>query len=167
MKHLKTYLCSATFAAESALSLPVIPIWLDHQYNLTFLCTVWMKPINHIMMSPLGQQGIQCEFRVTKNIKCISLCSILYIATNIPKASESSNIPGWNMHVEESKKTSLFWHDLWRINGSPRQGTIADIMRRTRAKYHYAIRFVKCMSETVKKKQWLEQFLKRAVVAPP
>ena len=55
------------------------------------------------------------------------------------------------MHVEESKKTSLFWPDLWRINGSPRQGTIADIMRRTRAKYHYAIRYLKCMSKTLKK----------------
>ena len=55
------------------------------------------------------------------------------------------------MHVEESKKTSLFWHNLWRINGSPRQGTIADIMRRTRAKYHYAIRYVKRMSKTLKK----------------
>ena len=55
------------------------------------------------------------------------------------------------MHVEESKKTSLFWHNLWRINGSPRQGTIADIMRRTQAKYHYAIHYVKRMSETFKK----------------
>ena len=46
-------------------------------------------------------------------------------------------------------------HDLWRINGSPRHGTIADIMRHMRAKYHYAIRYVKRMSETL-----LEQFLK-------
>ena len=42
-------------------------------------------------------------------------------------------------------------HDLWRINGSPRHGTIADIMRHMRAKYHYAIRYVKRMSETLKK----------------
>ena len=62
------------------------------------------------------------------------------------------------MHVEESKKTSLFWHDLWRINGSPRQGTIADIMRRMRAKYHYVIRYVKHMSERLKK-----QALARAI----
>ena len=81
--------------------------------------------------------------------RIISACT--QAATDIPKTSQSSNIPGWNMHVEESKKTSLFWHDLWRINGSPRQGTIADIMRRTRAKYHYAIRYVKRMSETLKK----------------
>ena len=39
------------------------------------------------------------------------------------------------MHVEESKRTSLFWHDLWCINGSTRQGIIADSMQTTRAKY--------------------------------
>ena len=81
--------------------------------------------------------------------RIISACT--QAATDIPKTSQSSNILGWNMHVEESKKTSLFWHNLWRINGSPKQGTIADIMRRTRAKYHYAIRYVKRMSETLKK----------------
>ena len=90
--------------------------------------------------------------------RIISACT--QAATDIPKTSQSSNIPGWNMHVEESKKTLLFWHDLWRINGSPRQGTIADIMRHTPDKYHYAIRYVKSMSETLKNKQWLEQFLK-------
>ena len=68
------------------------------------------------------------------------------------KTSQPSNIPGWNMHVEESKKTSLFWHYLWSINGSKRQGTIADIMRRTRDKYPYAICYVKRLSKTLKKK---------------
>ena len=27
---------------------------------------------------------------------------------------------------------------IWTNNGSPRHGHVADIMRRTRAKYHYA-----------------------------
>ena len=54
------------------------------------------------------------------------------------------------MHFEESKRTSLFWHDLWRINGSPRQGIITDIIRCIRAKYHYAIRYVKRMNERLK-----------------
>ena len=33
----------------------------------------------------------------------ISAC--IQAATDIPKTSQSSSIPGWNMHVEESKKT--------------------------------------------------------------
>ena len=65
------------------------------------------------------------------------LSACIQVATDHPKTSQSSNILGWNMQVEESKKTSLFWHDIWRINSSPRQGTIVDIMRCTRAKYHY------------------------------
>ena len=44
----------------------------------------------------------------------ISAC--IQAATDIPKTSQSSNIPGWNMHVEESKRTSLFWHDLGKVN---------------------------------------------------
>ena len=35
----------------------------------------------------------------------ISACNSIQAATNFKKLVESSNIPGWNMHVEESKKT--------------------------------------------------------------
>ena len=37
---------------------------------------------------------------------------------------------------------ALFWHDIWRQNNSPRNGLLADIMRSTRAKYNYSIRFI-------------------------
>ena len=50
--------------------------------------------------------------------RIISAC--IQAETDIPRTSQSSNIPGLNMHVEDSKKTSLFWHVLWRINGSQR-----------------------------------------------
>ena len=37
----------------------------------------------------------------------------------------------------------MFWRSIWLCNNSPRQGVVADVMRKTRAKYHYAIRQVK------------------------
>ena len=77
----------------------------------------------------------------------ISAC--IQVAIDISKTSQSSNIPRWNMHVEASKRMSVLWHDLWRVNGSPRHGITPDIMRRTRVKYNYAIRYVKRMSETL------------------
>jgi hypothetical protein len=44
--------------------------------------------------------------------------------------------------VAPFREKSLFWHQLWIANDRPRSGIIADIMRRTRAQYHYAIRSV-------------------------
>ena len=35
------------------------------------------------------------------------------------------------------------WHNIWSEYGRPRDGLIADIMRRTRAEYHYAVCNVK------------------------
>ena len=49
-------------------------------------------------------------------------------------------IPGWTEIVKEERETSLFWHRLWLDNDCPRHGIVADIRRRSRLKYHYAIR---------------------------
>ena len=38
-------------------------------------------------------------------------------------------------------ETSLFWHKYWKDCGRPRQGDVADMMRRTRAQYHHAIKY--------------------------
>jgi len=35
------------------------------------------------------------------------------------------------------------WHRIWAESGRPRTGVVADIMRKTRAAYHYAIRRVR------------------------
>ena len=37
----------------------------------------------------------------------------------------------------------MFWHWLWIDNGRPRQGQAANVMRMTRARYHYAVRSIK------------------------
>ena len=34
------------------------------------------------------------------------------------------------------------WHDIWVQSGKPRYGDIANMKRKTRLKYHYAIRSV-------------------------
>ena len=52
---------------------------------------------------------------------------------------------------ERHKQTSQFWHFIWKECGSPPQGEIAQIMRLTRSKYHYAIRYVKKNEEIMRK----------------
>jgi hypothetical protein len=55
----------------------------------------------------------------------------------------SGRIPGWSEYVQPLREKSLFWHQLWVDGGRPRSGVVADIMRRTRASYHYALRNVR------------------------
>ena len=56
-------------------------------------------------------------------------------------------IPGWNEIVLEYKQKAIFWHNLWKSNGSPRNGVIADIRRRTRSQYHLSIKKARRNSE--------------------
>ena len=64
------------------------------------------------------------------------LRKIFQLLINIKK----HQIPGWNKTVQNSEEIALFWRSIWLNNNSPRQGVVADIMRRTRAKYHYCMR---------------------------
>ena len=52
-------------------------------------------------------------------------------------------VPGWNEYVDKFFKSSLFWHNLWRENGEPETGILADIRRKTRSQYHQAHKMVK------------------------
>ena len=51
-------------------------------------------------------------------------------------------VPGWNEHVREHAENAKMWHDVWVQSGKPRQGDIANMKRKSRLKYHYAIRHV-------------------------
>ena len=71
-----------------------------------------------------------------------------------------SGLPGWTEFVAPFREKSIFWHGLWIDCGKPRGGQVADIMRRTRAPYHYAIRRIKRDEEEIVKKQFVEAILK-------
>ena len=79
------------------------------------------------------------------------IASCLEASKVLPISKKSKTIPGWNEHVERHKQTSQFWHFIWKECGSPPQGEIAQIMRSTRSKYHYAIRYVKKNEEIMRK----------------
>ena len=53
-------------------------------------------------------------------------------------------IPGWNSFVEPYKDKSIFWNDVWKSAGMPKNGQLAELRNFTRAKYHWAIKQVKC-----------------------
>ena len=62
--------------------------------------------------------------------------------TSINTRNNNDIVAGWNEYVKEHKKEALYRHQIWLDNGKPLQGEIAINRRRTRAQYHYAIRFV-------------------------
>ena len=59
-----------------------------------------------------------------------------------PNCNKNDIVVGWNEYVSDHRKNALFWHQYWLDQGRPSQGQIALIRRRTRAKYHYAVRWV-------------------------
>jgi len=51
---------------------------------------------------------------------------------------ESGRIPGWSEFVAPLKNQSVFWHNLWFDCGKPHNDVVADIMRKSRGRYHAA-----------------------------
>jgi len=49
-------------------------------------------------------------------------------------------IPGWSESIAPLRSNSLFWHRMWVDYGRPHDGVVAEVMRKTRAQYHAAIR---------------------------
>ena len=58
-------------------------------------------------------------------------------------------VPGWNDFVNEYKNKAIFWHKLWKENGSPHTGILHDIRRETRWKYHQMLKIVKRNQEGI------------------
>jgi hypothetical protein len=104
---------------------------------------------------PIPIEAIECkDFQCTSHnndIKvyynniakaCKDACSM-----TIPHLKSNSNthngIPGWNKHVKKYRDEAIFWHSLWKSADSPRSGVLADIRKKTRARYHYALRYIK------------------------
>ena len=69
---------------------------------------------------------------------CLSAAEVSIPMTS--NRNSSGVIPGWKDEVEPLREKSMFWHSLWIDCGRPHSGAVADIMRRSRASYHYAIR---------------------------
>ncbi len=52
-------------------------------------------------------------------------------------------LTGWYDHGEEHHQLALHWHYCWKIEGRPHNGHTSDMRRKTRAKYHLAVRQAK------------------------
>ena len=73
--------------------------------------------------------------------KIVESC-LLAEESHIPLTGRKPNgcIPGWNDLVKAKRQESLYWHHLWKQQGRPPDGEVADQMRYTRKNYHAAVK---------------------------
>ena len=64
-------------------------------------------------------------------------------SVGLKRRGRAKVLPGWNEFVKPFQEKAILWHAIWKSSGRPREGTIAAIRRMTRAKYRYAVRFIK------------------------
>ena len=55
-----------------------------------------------------------------------------------------------------SPHSSVFWHAVWQSAGRPTDGKLYNIMKRTRSRYHTAIRKVRRAAEQIKAQKLLD-----------
>ena len=108
----------------------------------------------------LNKIHIDSEFAQCRDIRCTahhgdiyrvynSIVIVLCTASDkcIPRTSlvngRAKVIPGWKDYVKDKKVIAELWNFIWQQNGKPDIGTIANIMRKTKRDYHYAIRYCK------------------------
>ena len=101
------------------------------------------------------------EHRTCIDDLCNSIIASCTKAANItipsckPK-SVASEVHGWSDEVEPEHNRSLFWHWIWLESDKPRSGFVYDIMKRTRHRYHYAIRSCKKQKQEIQKRKLIE-----------
>jgi hypothetical protein len=61
--------------------------------------------------------------------------------------------------VREVRNDSIFWGNIWRQCGRPKDGIVADLMRKNKREYHYAVRDVKRRESELRKVRMSESVI--------
>ena len=76
-----------------------------------------------------------------------------------PRSDYRPPIPGWNQYVKPFRDDAIFWFNVWKSAGKRENCVLHDIMKRTRNKYHFAIRKVRKHDSAIRKEKLLEDYL--------
>ena len=94
------------------------------------------------------------------NKLCTELIDIVLEAGNdcFPKcAPVGKRLACWNSDVKPFRENALFWHSIWVDCGRPPAGSLAMVMRSTRARYHRAVRVLKRNQAELRKTKLAEK----------
>ena len=75
---------------------------------------------------------------------------------NRPK-SNHKQVPLWYEQVEPYREKSVFWHNIWISCDRPNFGSVYEIMKQTRAQYHYAVRCAKRSETNLHKERFISK----------
>ena len=75
------------------------------------------------------------------------------------KPVKTRNVAGWSEYVKPYRDASIFWHNVWKECGSPRNSRVADVMRGARAKYHKMVKLVKANETELRKNKMAQALL--------
>ena len=87
---------------------------------------------------------------------CVNASIVLPHSGSSSASSTTSTrkpLPGWNDLCKEKREKAIFWHNMWKDAGRPREGHIANIRRRTRSQYHQSIRIAKKNEDKIRSEQ--------------
>ncbi len=93
---------------------------------------------------------------------CSDLIELCVRAGNecFPKfRDKKKNIPYWREEVEPKRQDALFWGHIWNECGRPSEGVVADLYRKCKREYHYAVRHVKRNDSQLRKQRMLENVI--------
>jgi len=92
---------------------------------------------------------------------CIVNACLVASECSLPVSSGGQGCKaGWKEFVEPLRQEAIRWHITWKENNSPRSGYYADMRRQSRAKYHYAIRYISRERSSISASKMAESLLK-------
>ena len=114
----------------------------DYRSKLDYLLSIIDIPVSSLVCTNLF-----CTDPIhinALNDYCTNIldCCLSAADTCIPLTGVGANrrIPGWSEHIQPYRDKAMFWHNVWMDMGRPHDGSVAQIRRSSRAKYHQAIR---------------------------
>lgn len=73
-------------------------------------------------------------------ISCLADAVKLCFSETSNHANFKKSVPGWNDHVSDSRAAASDAYRLWQQWNKPRKGPLFELMKRSRARYKYAVR---------------------------
>ena len=134
----------------------------NYRYELTRQLRCIKLPADAVLCSDLQCRNPVHLQAINNYARDITNASLAAAAAAIPQTCSRQNsgrIPGWSEHVQPLKEKSIFWHRLWMDCDRPRNGVVAETMRRTRAAYHYAIRKIRQDEDAIVRERIAESIL--------
>ena len=90
----------------------------------------------------------------------------MHVRANValPKTCKTNNLsnqrfPGWNEYCKDKRKVALNWHNIWKDNGRPRHGYIANMRRKSRTEYHRIVKICRKKEDTIRSERMAQCLL--------